>query len=73
MIVYPELFVEEGKEVVMKPLFHGDRLSVEEGKIHVGVRVPYDLPLAKYKPGEMPWSPGRSYAEADCLGQSYLV
>ncbi|KAF8426098.1 tyrosyl-DNA phosphodiesterase I, partial [Terfezia claveryi] len=71
VIVYPGLFEEEGKEVVMKPLFHGDGLSVEEGKIHVGVRVPYDLPLAKYKPGEMPWSPGRSYAEVDCLGQSY--
>lgn len=73
VIVFPGLFEEEGKEVVMKPLFHGDGLSVEEGKIHVGIRVPYDLPLAKYKSGEMPWSPGRSYAEVDCLGQSYLV
>ncbi|KAF8420722.1 tyrosyl-DNA phosphodiesterase [Tirmania nivea] len=73
VIMYPGLFAEEGKEVVMKPLFHGEELYEEEGKIHVGIRVPYDLPLAKYKPGEMPWSPGGSYAEVDCLGRSYLV
>jgi len=73
VIVYPELFAEEGKEVVVKPLFHGDELSMQEGKVQVGIRVPYDLPLAPYKPGEMPWSPGRSYAEVDSLGQSYVV
>lgn len=74
VLVYPELFTEEGKEVVMKPLLHEDKLGDrEDAKVKVGIRIPYDLPLVKYKPREMPWSPGRSYAELDCLGQSYTV
>lgn len=99
VIVYPELFHEDGdNEVTLKPLFDKDELVLEqelgdvkqqevqeegnqshgvqqgEGKqILVGIRMPYDLPLVRYAPGEMPWSPGRSYAERDCLGERWIV
>ena len=93
VIVYPELFHEEGaNEVILKPLFDRDELVLEQGdrrldegshscgvqerkdtKILVGIRMPYDLPLVRYAAGEMPWSPGRSYAERDCLGERWVV
>lgn len=85
VIVYPELFAEEGNEleVVMRPVFHGDdgdgrvienrERKDQEKTIEVGIRMPYDLPLVKYTPGEMPWSPGRSYQELDCFGRDYVV
>lgn len=54
----------------------GHSRGILEGKnnqILVGIRMPYDLPLVKYSPSEMPWSPGRSYAEQDCLGKRWVV
>ena len=41
----------------------------EEGEdILVGLRMPYDLPLIPYGPGEMPWCASMSYDEADRHG-----
>ena len=37
----------------------------------VGFRMPYDLPLAPYAPGDTPWCATANYAEPDWLGQTW--
>ena len=41
------------------------------GKVTVGWRMPYDLPLVKYKQGEMPWCASNPDREVDWMGRSW--
>ena len=48
-----------------------DTAEIKEEKqetLTIGLRIPYDLPLTPYKPGEMPWSPQGNYVVPDSRG-----
>jgi tyrosyl-DNA phosphodiesterase 1 len=40
----------------------------EDGMLTIGLRIPYDLPLTPYAPGELPWSPQGTYMTPDSRG-----
>ncbi|KAK5939708.1 hypothetical protein PMZ80_008088 [Knufia obscura] len=79
VLIWPELFLDEsdGKATGrMVPTFGMDlpdipRTPSTGDKVVVGMRMPYDLPLTSYGPGEMPWSPSSTYEEPDRLGRTW--
>jgi len=86
VLVWPALW---GEDAIMVPAFKSDVPNVndveviggcadeggEEGKrrLVVGARMPFDLPLVKYEPGDEPWCATKSYTEPDWTGQPYMV
>ena len=40
----------------------------DDDAVMIGLRMPYDLPLTPYAPGEMPWSPQGTYMTPDSRG-----
>lgn len=86
VLVWPALW---GEDAIMVPAFKSDVPNVndveviggcadergEEGKrrLVVGARMPFDLQLVKYEPGDEPWCATKSYTEPDWTGQPYMV
>lgn len=83
VLVWPALFADPARAARMVPVFGCDAPSRSQtqtqsqaggrtnGSVLVGLRMPYDLPLTPYAPGEMPWSPGERYDVPDRLGRTW--
>ncbi|KAF2091988.1 tyrosyl-DNA phosphodiesterase, partial [Saccharata proteae CBS 121410] len=78
VVVWPALFAGcasdgKGKEAVMVPVFGKDVPStlqeMEDDKVVVGFRMPYDLPLAPYSSSDTPWCASAPHLEPDWKGQ----
>jgi tyrosyl-DNA phosphodiesterase 1 len=71
VIVAPSMY---GEDAVMVPTFQRD-LPTEavDGKIAIGCRMPYDLPLVRYGGAEEPWCATKAHEEPDWMGRSYGV
>jgi tyrosyl-DNA phosphodiesterase 1 len=82
VLVWPELSAESEEEastIRMVPVFGKDspdippqRLAGSNPSSLVGLRMPYDLPLTKYSPGELPWSPQGSHPTPDSRGMAWI-
>lgn len=77
VLIWPGLYSEEDVEtskVRLVPAFGQDlperKLGDAEDTL-VGLRMPYDLPLAPYGAGEMPWAVAGRYAEPDRFNQTW--
>ncbi|KAH7063990.1 tyrosyl-DNA phosphodiesterase-domain-containing protein [Paraphoma chrysanthemicola] len=76
VVVWPALFGSE-EDIVMVPVFGkdmpdaGDAVSVDGEKTMVGFRMPYDLPLSPYSPGDKPWCATMQYKEPDWKGLAW--
>ena len=73
VLVWPALY---GEDAVMVPTFRKDEPSdtdtdPDQSKTVVGLRMPYNLPLQRYSPGEKPWVATLSYQERDWMGQAW--
>ncbi|KAH0103549.1 phospholipase D/nuclease, partial [Aureobasidium melanogenum] len=72
VLVCPQWLAGEGEKASMVPAFKKDSPDVNttsEGFDRViGVRMPYDLPLAPYAGNEVPWCAERSHDEPDWKG-----
>ncbi|KAL8823534.1 MAG: hypothetical protein Q9191_005767 [Dirinaria sp. TL-2023a] len=74
VVVWPGLW---GEEAEMVPVFKRDMPHCEgeeavlRSKVTVGWRMPYDLPLVKYREGEMPWCASHTDTEVDWMGRSW--
>jgi tyrosyl-DNA phosphodiesterase-1 len=64
-------------DALMVPCFRRDRPAVPEGgetaSVVVGFRMPYDLPLTPYGPGDEPWCATASHHLPDWQGQTWIV
>jgi tyrosyl-DNA phosphodiesterase-1 len=82
VVVWPRLFLEPEEEsdwnARMVPMFGKDMPSIDEAErlpdrgkknVVVGIRMPYNLPLARYGPNTMPWCASATYLEPDSKGQ----
>lgn len=78
VLIWPELFIAPNQPLArarMVPVSGQDmphaihRANDEEEEIVVGIRMPYDLPLTPYGPGELPWSPQGTYQTPDSKGR----
>ena len=81
VVVWPELFAEEGSQAIMVPTFKMDlataadlervpESSNKSKQITVtGFRMPYDLPLVPYGDGDIPWCAAASHDTPDWKGQ----
>ena len=49
----------------------GDRGERERGRVRVGWRMPYDIPLVPYREDEMPWSAEVPCRELDRWGRAW--
>lgn len=71
VLVSPSMYAEDA---VMVPTFQGDMpKEAVNGKITIGCRMPYDLPLVRYGADEEPWCATKAYEEPDWMGRSYGV
>lgn len=72
VLVCPQWLTDEGEKACMVPVFKKDNPDVSttsEGLDKViGVRMPYDLPLASYAESEVPWCAERPHDEPDWKG-----
>jgi len=73
VLVWPELWGEYAKIV---PTFKQDMPVVEDsgavdGKVLVGFRMPYDLPLVPYSKDEDPWCASSRYNQPDSHGATW--
>lgn len=64
------------RKTIMVPTFRTDTPSLDEledanVKTVVGFRMPYDLPLVRYKAQELPWCATASYEEPDWTGRGW--
>lgn len=81
VVVWPALFDDEQRKTVMVPTFRTDTPSIDgldntDTKQVIGLRMPYDLPLVRYKAQEQPWCATSTYSEPDrkgCIWQGYAV
>ncbi|KAF7532221.1 hypothetical protein G7054_g8127 [Neopestalotiopsis clavispora] len=78
VLVWPDLLTD-GKGAKMVGTFktdtpdrseHEDKFSDDDGTL-VGLRIPYNLPLQKYGPGEEPWVATAAYQEPDWMGRTW--
>lgn len=67
-------------EAVMVPCFKTNTPEKAVGantlagpKTTIGYRMPYDLPLVKYRPREEPWCATKAYPEPDWMGREYGI
>ncbi|OBT54859.1 hypothetical protein VE04_03762 [Pseudogymnoascus sp. 24MN13] len=71
VLVSPSMYAEDA---VMVPTFQTDvPKEAVDGKITIGCRMPYDLPLVRYGADEEPWCATKAYEELDLMGRSYGV
>ncbi|OBT93631.1 hypothetical protein VE01_08006 [Pseudogymnoascus verrucosus] len=71
VLVSPSMYAEDA---VMVPTFQTDvPKEAVDGKITIGFRMPYDLPLVRYGADEEPWCATKAYEELDWMGRSYGV
>ncbi|PYH87336.1 phospholipase D/nuclease, partial [Aspergillus ellipticus CBS 707.79] len=77
VVVWPDLFVDAGK-AAMVPCFRTDTPdaatsadAAADAITLVGFRMPYDLPLTRYKPEDVPWCATARHSEPDWLGQTW--
>lgn len=71
VLVSPSMYADDA---VMVPTFQGDMpKEAVDGKITIGCRMPYDLPLVRYGADEEPWCATKAYEEPDWMGRSYGV
>ncbi|KFY36027.1 hypothetical protein V494_05387 [Pseudogymnoascus sp. VKM F-4513 (FW-928)] len=69
VLVSPSMYAEDA---VMVPTFKEDTpKEAVDGKITIGCRMPYDLPLVRYGASEEPWCATKAYEELDWMGRSY--
>lgn len=78
VIVWPELFEDEnpGTKATMVPTFGIDTPAAAASELHeahkaIGLRMPYDLPLVPYAPGERPWCNKVPHREPDWKGETW--
>jgi tyrosyl-DNA phosphodiesterase-1 len=80
VVVWPELFAEatgeegEKRVVEMVPVFGRDSLEAAgggDGRMLVPLRLPYGLPLEKYKSADRPWCKNVRHDEPDWLGRRW--
>jgi tyrosyl-DNA phosphodiesterase-1 len=74
VVVWPELFKEnDGDKVFMIPTFGKDTPASDgvqgDGRLVMGLRMPYDLPLVPYSKEDMPWCAAMSYQQPDWMGR----
>jgi tyrosyl-DNA phosphodiesterase-1 len=83
VVVWPELFLsrpfdtddlhEQMEEVRMVTIFGRDEpaveADVEREKVIVGLRMPYDVPLVRYRQNEVPWCNTMTHREPDWMGR----
>lgn len=78
VVVWPELLVSQPVSAadvaaIMVPSFMKDMPAADELSRHaetvIGFRMPYDLPLVRYKADETPWCATSEYQEPDWKGQ----
>lgn len=76
VLLWPDLV---SQEAAMVPTFGTDTPDGDESGVgdargggRVGVRIPYNMPLQRYGPGEMPWVASMNYAEPDRHGQAWM-
>jgi len=63
------------RRTIMVPTFKADtpdveKITIQANKI-VGFRMPYDLPLVRYRDDEQPWCATADYAEPDWRGHTW--
>ncbi|CAD0086486.1 unnamed protein product [Aureobasidium mustum] len=72
VLVCPQWLAGEGEKARMVPVFKKDDPDMdttsEEFDKLIGIRMPYDLPLAPYAGNEVPWCAERSHDEPDWKG-----
>ncbi|KAH0366572.1 phospholipase D/nuclease, partial [Aureobasidium melanogenum] len=72
VLVCPQWLAGEGEKASMVPVFKKDDpdmdTTLERVDRIIGVRMPYDLPLAPYAANEVPWCAERSHNEPDWKG-----
>ena len=78
VVVWPALW---GPSTEMVPVFKKDTPDGMQGSDdrsdewdlvrQIGLRMPYDLPLVPYSPGEMPWSAELAESKPDLMGRSW--
>ncbi|TWU76495.1 hypothetical protein ED733_007402 [Metarhizium rileyi] len=76
VLVWPGLF---GKDVSMVGTFLSDVPKVQadsdsdagDGRVLIGVRIPYSLPLQRYGAGEAPWVATMNHSEPDRFGRRW--
>ncbi|KAK6007070.1 hypothetical protein QM012_006078 [Aureobasidium pullulans] len=72
VLVCPQWLAGEGEKACMVPVFKKDNPDVttisEAASKTIGVRMPYDLPLAPYTGNEVPWCAERPHDEPDWKG-----
>lgn len=79
IVVWPGLWddSETGTQAEMVPVFKTntpddlDDIGDEAGRIRVGWRMPYDLPLVPYNENQKPWCATEPCAELDWMGRSW--
>ncbi|ETS83136.1 hypothetical protein PFICI_05012 [Pestalotiopsis fici W106-1] len=79
VLVWPDLLAD-GKGARMVGTFktdtpdrneHEDKFKGEDDGTLIGLRIPYNLPLQKYGPGEEPWVATADYQEPDWMGKTW--
>lgn len=69
VLVAPSMYAEDA---VMVPTFKVDRPEeTVKGKVTVGCRMPYDLPLVRYRKDEEPWCATKPHGEPDWMGRTW--
>ncbi|RAL16448.1 tyrosyl-DNA phosphodiesterase 1 [Aspergillus homomorphus CBS 101889] len=79
VVVWPELLAglapdtdTDTAKSVMVPCCRTDTPAANaDAAVTVGFRMPYDLPLTRYSPEDIPWCATASYSEPDWLGQTW--
>lgn len=71
VLVAPSMYAEDA---VMIPTFQEDiPAEAVDGKVTIGFRMPYDLPLVRYGNNEEPWCATKAHDKPDWMGRSYGV
>lgn len=67
VLVWPSILANEGIEAKIVPAFGSDvpDTARNKGKLLIGFRMPYDLPLCRYRDTDSPWCATADYDEPD--------
>jgi len=74
VLIWPALFAEDAE---MLGAFQKDMPDSNSNGVNssplVGLRIPYNLPLQRYSPAEIPWVATMSHREPDWRGARWVV
>lgn len=77
VLVCPQWLAGEGETACMVPVFKKDKPDMDPTSERfdklIGVRMPYDLPLASYTGNEVPWCAERAHDEPDWKGVMWQI